>query len=281
MRQLLILVLVLLVGCSGGNTEIIAQDFQVGTAGLEITLVENAPPKEIYQNSDFPLVLQIENQAAYSITNGAITILGIDSTYFDIEPGSVFFDQLEGKSLLVPEGDILFFDFDGHSKELRQKAERNVQKYFIKAQFDSTMEFSDTICINADLYKIHDGGCQTEASKSYSGQGAPMAITKMEQITSPGSNKRVEFRFTLANRGNGKLLKTTLTKNKLGKEDMTCIFQGSPFGQLTKIFDAEKQEVVVVCTRPLLEKSPFQTTLLLGFDYSYEVSRQEQLNLIQ
>jgi hypothetical protein len=280
MRKLLILVLVLLVGC-GSNTDIIAQDFHVGTAGLEIILVENAPPKEIYQNSDFPLVLQVVNQAAYPITNGAITILGIDSTYFEIEPGSVFFDQLEGKTLPSPEGDIIFFDFDGHANVLRQKAERNDQNYFIKAQFDSTMKFSDTICINTDLYKIHDGGCQTESSKSFGGQGAPLTISKMEQITSPGSNTRVEFRFTLANKGNGKLLKTALTQSKLGNEEMVCIFQGSPFGELTKVFDPEKQEVVLVCTIPLLEKSSFQTTLVLDFDYSYEVTKQERLTLIQ
>tara|TARA_Y100000310_G_scaffold324914_1_gene387515 strand:- start:24964 stop:25758 length:795 start_codon:yes stop_codon:yes gene_type:complete len=256
-------------------------NYQQGVSELNVVVLENLPPKKIFQNSDFSIVLQLDNQAAYPVTNGVVNLLGIDSTYYDVHTSSQSFQPLEGRSIISPNGDTIFLDFDASAKELYQNAEKNEQNYFIKVQYDSKMQFSDTICINTDLYNLNNGGCLSESTKSYSGQGAPIAISRVEQITNPGSNKRIEFRFFIENRGSGKILKATLTNSKLGTKEMPCIFQGMALHEFTKVFEPETQQVVLVCSKEISQSESYQTTLSLSFDYVYELSKQERLTLVK
>lgn len=276
----LLVFLLFMVGCQGRSGERqIEYNFKQGVAEVELSLLENAPPEQLYPNTDFQIVVTVDNKAAYDVQEGELRLIGLDEKYFDIYPLSQTF-SLQGRSLTNPSGEKAFLQFDGRAGELFLNAEEYVGAYFLKAAYTSTVDFTDTICLNADAYGIYTGGCQLEAEKSYSGQGAPLAVTRMEEIVSPGSGD-VEFRFTLENRGEGAVTDVTLLTAQLGGQELSCSFKGEEEGQLRVRMTPEEQEAVVLCHRTLRGEPSYETTVTLQFRYAYELKEEQELRLVR
>ncbi|HLC97526.1 MAG TPA: hypothetical protein VJC21_01975 [Candidatus Nanoarchaeia archaeon] len=280
-RALFLLILLLFVAsCQGRSGERqIEYNFKQGVAEVELALLENAPPEQLYPNTDFQLVVTIDNKAAYDVQEGELRIIGLDEKYFDVYPLSQIF-SLQGRSLTNPSGEKAFLQFDGRAGELFLNAEEYAGTYFLKAAYTSTVDFTDTVCLNADAYGIYTGGCKLEAEKSYSGQGAPLAVTRMEEIVSPGSGD-VEFRFTIENRGQGTVNDVTLLAAQLGGQELSCAFKGEEEGQLRIRLTPEEQEAVVLCHRTLRGEPSYETTVTLQFRYTYEIKEEQELRLVR
>ncbi len=283
---IIIVLFMFLLGCgadSGGKKGI--QNFKQGYGALEVRFLDNAPPKKIYQGSNFKMIAELDNQAAYDIKNGELKIVGVDQKFFLIMPPLTRnFPLLLGKSLINPSGEKIFIEFDVTAKkELFENAERFQNPYFLKLSFDSIFEFTDTICINPNLYEIYDSGCKVQPKKSYSGQGAPMAITELESIIYPSSaGTEVEFRLLIKNRGQGKANFIQLEKVMLGNEELKdCHFQNSIEDPQAKkvLFYESKQEDILICKTYLSGQASYETTLSLDFSYDYEIKERQQLNL--
>lgn len=272
----------LLLGCGSNDSGsgISQLNYQRGYDGLTMNLVANAPPEQIYPNSDFMFMIEVSNRAAYDIIDGTVRIIGLDEKYFYVYPTEETFYDLLGRSVVNPEGDKNIVEFDGTSGELFTGAEDYRASYFLKANYRSTMEFSDTVCINPDLYNVYNAGCPEE-NKRYSGQGAPLAITDLEQVVSP--NTGIEFRLTLENKGQGSVGEVTLAKSRLGSETLNCEFLNVAGADKKRIiFDNEENEAKIVCRQFFLnEQNAYTTVLLLTFSYDYELVQQEQLTLVR
>ncbi|MDP3639748.1 MAG: hypothetical protein Q8R53_00910 [Nanoarchaeota archaeon] len=281
LRALFLLVLLLfVVSCQGRSGERqIEYNFKQGVAEVELSLLENAPPEQLYPNTDFQIVVTVDNKAAYDVQEGELRLIGLDEKYFDVYPLSQIF-SLQGRSLTNPSGEKAFLQFDGRAGELFLNAEEYAGTYFLKAAYTSTVDFTDTICLNADAYGIYTGGCQLEAEKTYSGQGAPLAVTRMEEIVSPGSGD-VEFRFTIENRGQGTINDVTLLAAQLGGQELSCSFKGEEEGQLRFRLTPEDQEAVVLCHRTLRGEPSYETTVTLQFRYTYEIKEEQELRLVR
>jgi hypothetical protein len=278
----IILVTLFLLGCGSSGKKEVQINFKEGMASLNIKTFENAPPREIYANSNFKVIVELDNQMAYDVINGEIRLLGIDNKYFQILPLEKDFDILLGKSLTSPTGEKEFVEFNGRAHQLFLSADKYNANYFIQVNYDSTMEFSDSVCVNPKIYEVYDSGCKVQDKKSYSGQGAPLAITDMEEIISPGTGASVEFRFKLRNRGKGKVGIVNIGRASLGRYSMNCIFQQGPQGTGRSIdFNKNKQEATLICRAPLQDLSSYTTTVTLDFIYSYEEKLQHRLNLIK
>ena len=64
----IVLIALLILGCgSGGGTKQIDYNFKQGVSGLKVSFMDNAPPKKIYENSNFNVILRLENKAAYDL----------------------------------------------------------------------------------------------------------------------------------------------------------------------------------------------------------------------
>ena len=85
----LILVLALLLfSCGSPGEKQTTYNFKQGYGGLQLSFLENAPPEKIYPNSEFKLIVKLDNQAAYDLINGKVRIVGLDDRYFQIKlPG--------------------------------------------------------------------------------------------------------------------------------------------------------------------------------------------------
>ncbi|MBT5740500.1 hypothetical protein HOI26_05385 [Candidatus Woesearchaeota archaeon] len=273
-----VLVIVFIVGCGsgGGGDHVITTNFKQGTADVSMTLVENAPPKEVYKGSQITMIVDVQNELAYDIDNAEIKLLGFDDTYFDFVSTEKRLAKLTGKSYTNPSGDREFVQFDGISGELLEGAREYLANYFIVFNYDSTLEFADTVCVSTNLYEIYDAGCKVEEKKTYSGQGAPLAITEVEEIV---SSLGFEFRLHLKKRGKGEIEHVTLGSTMLGADVLSCSFQEENSNRIE--WDSSTQEVIVICRADAISSDSYTTTLTADFSYGYELTEQKQLRLVK
>ena len=282
MRNKILLVLVLfLVSCGSSGTQQSDHNFKQGVAEVNVDFLPNAPPDKIYPDTQFKIIAELHNLAAYDITNAELSVINIDPSYFEVDPLQSFLDDMQGRSLTNPDGDKLFIEFDGIAGTLFENARQYLGNYLLKLRYSSTMEFSDTLCMNADLYQVFDSGCAVEQRKSYSGQGSPLAIAYMEEIISPGGAPEVEFRLLLRNRGKGKIKRVELQSARLGNDELDCHFSRSGLKGKKIEFTDKKQEVTILCNKKFLDNfKSYTTTIYLEFSYDYEATVKHRLVLI-
>jgi len=116
----LIIIFVLLVGCSKTPEKLSQYNFKQGVAEMRIDFIDRAPPEEIYPNSDFKMVVQLDNQMGYDATTIEVNFVGLNRKYFDVSPPDKgnpqqSLDLLKGRSITAPDGDKKYFDFSGNS----------------------------------------------------------------------------------------------------------------------------------------------------------------------
>ncbi len=272
-------ILVALVGCvpesvsslfSGNDYARTPQhNFKQGTAELQVNLLKNSPPERIYPHSRFKIIAQLDNEAAYDITNGRLSVVGIDPQYFTVQPLDKAFSDLKGKSLVMPAGDRGFVEFLAQAGELpKQNAERE-EHFIVRASYASQLDFADAVCINPNIYEVYDAGCQLESEKSYSGQGAPLAVEAMEEVISPGIGGEAEFRFLLRNKGDGEVKQVILEEARLGAAELSCEFKTKGDDTRTATPDSDTGEAVLICKFPLRTAKSYTTFLSLKFSYEY------------
>lgn len=286
MKQLNLVVItvcfLLVLGCNSDQGDRAAtHNFKQGVGELGLSFLANSPPDKIYPGSNFRMIIKADNQAAYDLTEGEIKIIGLEEKYFQLGEVEYSFDTLQGRSLYNPQGEHIFIEFSGKAGTLFENAREYIGNYFIKANYISSLEFADTICINPDFYSVYDSGCTVEERRSYSGQGAPLAIVSMEEILYPaGVGAEVEFRLFLQNMGRGTVRSITLGKHHLGGKELSCQFQTDEPNKRFIGLNEEKQEAIIVCKAFVKDQNSYTTTLAVDFSYSYEFKEQQQLRLV-
>ena len=281
--------LILISGCGSSNAAPgnVKYNFQTGIGELNLKFLTNAPPEKIYPFSSFKMILDLENQAGYDLNNGKVRIVGLDEKYFKLDQTEQTFQNLEGRNMINPLGGRAQLEFNGEAHQLFSSSEQYVGNYFLQASYDSKMDFVDTVCLNPNFYEVFDAGCKSNSKKSYTGQGAPLAIASLDQITSPssGSGGEIEFRLTVKNKGIGKVENVTLVKSQLGGENIICGFVGSknkPLEEQKSLsFDDKLQEGVLICKSALKGGDSYSTTLYLGFTYKYRWEQRQKLTLVK
>jgi hypothetical protein len=273
------ILLLLLVGCVsvGTSRKTPPHNFKSGVHDLEIDFLKNNPPDEVFQNSEFKIVVELHNDAAYSITNGEIKLTGLDTTYFEFLDEWRSFNNLEGRSLEFPQGEKDFVEFEVRSLDLKKRDEIEAN-FKVDVKYSSQIDFADTVCVNPDLYSIYNSGCKVDNEKSYAGQGGPVAVADLKEIISPGGN--VEFRLLLRNRGDGEAKVLTFSSAQLGGKDMSCEFKGAKGDKRTSKLKG-RDEVNLICNSDLQSFKSYETTLTINFVYDYFVSEDRSIDLIK
>lgn len=254
-------------------------NFKQGINEVGISFLDNAPPERIYPTTPFKIIVKLDNRAAYDATAGTVRIVGLDKQFFRIDQQEQLFETLEGRGALAPSGGKQFIEFDAAAGELFQNAEEYVNTFFVKVRYNSKMDFMDTICINPNLYAVYDAGCTVENMKSYSGQGAPLAVQQLEEIMSPGGS--VELRLQLRNQGRGKINTVYMGSAMLGGEEIPCEFQRAGEDKRKVNFTPEKQEAVVICRKLLRDQNSYTTPIAVSFSYDYEVKEEGRVRMVR
>lgn len=222
----LLIFVTLLLGC-GTSTSKKTKDIDifVGIEGLTAEFAKSAPPPRVFESmnfpSRFPILLSIRNKGAYSIAqDGLRGLLSIGSEK-DYVPKIEF--ETNGKVLNGDKENEIYFFVDGKSN-LNTKGEEIIVTAIAEAgKLDPQSEYrkttitanlcypyktvlSATVCIDPDVGGIRPGKkvCNVKELVFNNGQGAPIAVTKIEpQMIPEGNNIKPQFLIFIENKGKG------------------------------------------------------------------------------
>ncbi len=282
-----ILLLFLISGCSSSPNLDALPNYKEGVVDVELSLLDNAPPSEVYPGSDFKIIVRVHNILGYEITDAHLALTGWIGRYFtlpdvirDVEGIEGTPAKLQGRSLERPNGEEAFVEFEARAGSLFLNADEQISPFIIKLAYDSTLDFSDTVCINPSLYAAYDAGCMVEARKSYNGQGAPLSVASLEEVILSGAPGNVEFRIFLKDRGNGRVKTAELVSATLGGKGLDCSFELNT-GAKREFHPEDQGEALLRCRQFLDSPASYSTTLVLRLKYEYEQKLPHQLRLIQ
>jgi len=216
-------IVVLLVGCNRNTDpgEFSVEDVFVGKKGVELEFLKDTPPKSIYHEQSFPLVVEVRNVGAFDIANGIIA-LAVEDDYVTItedrwslpEEGqiNVMTDKtasfrLDGKDQSYPEGDITSFSIRAVSKTLDDQSAVHDVDIVLMACYDYQTKLSTDVCIDYDIYneKALPKSCKLKDQTFSSGQGAPIGVisVKAEMLPQDENGIRPSFIIKVKNLDKG------------------------------------------------------------------------------
>ncbi len=206
---LLLIILIILTGCSQFGAKGTLPDYSSvysGTEGLSMKFMENAPPYTVPTQSYVPIGLDLENKGAVDITNGII-LIRYPQDLLILENNKISVD-IEGKETNIIGGRQITI-LDGLTKDAKKLGTEKPQARIAATScYDYATKLSAGICINPDSYGIAKAAgrkpaCEQKTS-TFSGQGAPVAITKVETVTlSRGEHIDIQIKAYIENKGRG------------------------------------------------------------------------------
>src|SRR4030043_751652 len=196
-----------------------------GIKGLEISFLDNSPPKEVYEESTFPVNINVENRGAFDVIDDYYGILSLsfDPFYvelFDVSTGgnlqvgksSLILKgiQLYGKSKYHPTGRETFLSFPNFkAKPITGQREQPTTQLSATLCYPYKTTPSRMICVDMNIYgeNLRTQSCY-EQDLALTDQGAPVAITKVEVENQPAGRDLIRPVFTVhvQNMGSGSVL---------------------------------------------------------------------------
>ncbi|RMF06180.1 hypothetical protein D6764_02870 [Candidatus Woesearchaeota archaeon] len=287
-----------------------------GSQGLELRFVKDNPPLTVYDTNDahdkFPLMIEVWNRGAADIDgstlDGYIYLSGYDPS---ILPGLAPYKRiapLKGKSPYNSMGGYKIIDMSCNSGDscATPSAELNlpdgVSEYRPRIQATACYEYiteaSATVCIDGNPYTgIEDKPCRVGQVDGTGSQGAPVAVSSIEEIAMPGS---VQFRIYVSNVGGGKVVdRNTITwppatqgahscPQNLGFEDLGTLtysvtLSGSPPSTACEPSADEFKLVdgrgVIFCTFDVPTTETYVAPLNIRLEYGYMQSISQDVTI--
>ncbi|MEK6968472.1 MAG: hypothetical protein AABX51_07640 [Nanoarchaeota archaeon] len=190
-----------------------------GVQGISMSFAPDRPQTNYIvmpNGNDITVIIGMENKGAWDVPAGkGILALNYDRTYVDFPDKSKEFSTseypLNGRSLIKAKGDKVQVDFNGNIlplKELKKDITINAV-----ACYEYGTEYIFDVCIDTDPTNTRTTpkACDLlQNKKKYnaigSGQGAPVAITSVDQAIRIKDGKLdIDFIIKIKNVGNGKI----------------------------------------------------------------------------
>lgn len=234
MRLISILILMIIIfsfsGCSGfiGSDGPKKVDYHTGTTGLELRFLDRMPPSEIWEDASFVTSVEIKNKGTYDVENGVLSITNLPEQYIDLSDNNAPF-TIEGKGPEYPEGGFGVISFNMKAKNFPEDKKELRIPFRVVAEYDYKTEASAQVCVSTDVFDIgkeDEQSCKPGDINYKSGQGAPVAISKIEELSRPFSETETEigFKIEVRNSGSGEVIdKVEIDEVALGYNYMNCV----------------------------------------------------------
>jgi len=281
-KMILILLLIAAVACAGckqttPKLEPEYTDYHKGTDGLVMNFINGLPPDEIIEGSSFVIGVELKNKGAYDIKGCTILLYGFEGgEYLKKENPEIFVD-IEGKKPGFPEGGYEIINFNVKNIGIPEIIDVYSAPFTVSANYRYQTEASVDVCINPDVYsyiKTKETVCEPKDIVLKDGQGAPVAVTKIEERTSPSGNKiKVDFVIYFANKGNGEVSGNVYAGDaRLSNVPISC----KPESVELK----GKEEKSIVCTaETLFSSGAYLAPLSVKLVYDYKLMIDKKLNI--
>jgi len=223
-KTILFLILVIFLSAGAAKCTLIQRpkslDIYQGTEGIIMNFINGAPPDKISEDTEFQIIANIKNKGASNVENGYLTI-NLEKDYVDLyfwefeepvvgsgfNPEQVIFD-LEGKSEYNINGGEGIIRITANAKEIGGLIESHTSNIGLTTCYGYSTTASPTICMDPDVYNLRVGEKPCSIKNiNLDSQGAPVAITKIEQNMLTHENKiEPQFLIYIANKGNGQIV---------------------------------------------------------------------------
>lgn len=299
----LFFLVLLIFGCSQSQSTGLGESVQVGTEGIVMNFVNNAPPSEIFYDptggNEFEATVELKNKGTFPREGtplvGQLFITGFDTSVINgaWEGGDSLPSTLTGKSLVFPEGgydiktyldsDLSYpFDSDTYPTPVQ-----------VTACYQYETMATPLVCVdpNPTSTTIRKKVCNVHDLTLSGGQGGPVGITSIEQFS--GSRKST-FKITIENLGNGRVIAydryadcLDLEFRDVDRVEVTTQLTGqngdcNPEGTASNPVRLINGKGLIVCNfdNPT-SGDAFSTPLQVNMKYGYSNSISKQINIIK
>lgn len=289
-----IFVLIFLVGCDalsgfGGQQQPPVPkiaDLLVGTQGVVSSFV--SLPQSVMMCQSLDVVVEMKNLGANVGNGNFIFIVEEGILKSETVKGGQF--RIEGKTQYSPLGETVRKNLKVRSQNLPSQLETINTPVIFQACYPYKTFLSSQICLDAK--GEGKGACSPKTLTFSNGQGAPVAITKVEPKMLPeGDGVKPAIIMSIANVGGGRIVSESQVSSvcsgavtdrleskisisaQIGGESMECTPDMLPF--------EVGKDVQVVCTgRSVVSQESYETVLTAELSYGYvsTVSRQVTVN---
>lgn len=299
---LFIVMLIFLSGCSTGTSTVNNADSTLfkGTQGVVVRFLDNLPPSKIYMtqgSESFDISVEVKNLGTHSLGRGELffSFGGLDSNIVSY-PTQILGLQndLNGKTSYMPEGGFTIESLGQINPNENEIGSEYNPTLVLSAYYNYETRATVPFCVDPNAYnpQITSSACSTGDVTLSGGQGAPVAVTKVEQITSPD---KIIFKIYFSNVGGGTLFTTDALDGqtiqnaaenginiqsqdkiratvKLGSGLLDC----KPANKAFRIND------IFYCTYniPSNVKEAYSTVLDITAEYGYKETVRKNLNII-
>src|SRR3989338_9039148 len=232
-----ILFLIVLSGCKGTSSgkSITDENVRKGFDGLAMAFIKNAPADKVFEQSIFPIGIELKNKGASDIQNGFL-VFGFEKEYVDAvaRESKEKFD-IKGKSIFNLNGDEEFMTLNAQAKKVGSQSETHPSTILATACYPYKTILGTSVCIDTDIFgkQLRKKACQAKDLEFSSGQGAPITITKVEVRILPNADNdptKVIPHFIIykENKGNGEVvaedkIEDVCSKKPLGFKDFNKV----------------------------------------------------------
>ncbi|MBI2208669.1 hypothetical protein HYU50_04185 [Candidatus Woesearchaeota archaeon] len=299
-----ILFLIVLSGCKGtSNKSITDEDVRKGFDGLAMTFTKNAPPDKVFEQSIFPIGIELKNKGASDIVKGFL-VMGFEKEYVDaLKEAKETFD-IKGKSIFNLNGDGEFKTLNAQAKKVGSQSETHPSTILATACYPYRTVLGTSVCIDTDVFgkQLRKKACQAKDLEFTNGQGAPIAITKVEVRMLPDAdndpNKVIpHFIIYIENKGNGEVvaedkIEDVCSKKPLGFKDFNMVNIRASLSDKElncNLGEAEKAEArlrekkdIIRCTLEegvQSNRDAFTSPLKIELDYGYTLTISKDITI--
>ncbi len=285
----------MLVNDGGGGK---SDSSHTGTQGLVINWISNQPPSRIVlqdnqQSTDVVVGMELLNKGAEDITDGLLVYSGYDVNLVGWSPNTKTMPFIEGKSFSNPNGGKEINEVHGNTRNDRiGDVYRPV--FQVTACYNYRTFAQIPLCIDPDPNGKSVRPCIASDFSASGGQGAPIAVTSVDQESAPGSTL---FKITIKNAGGGDVFVSDVGAcapggNGISYKDIDHVhFSGASLGTVQincKGLDGNGnipltsgQGVIFCNTAALPRGSSYQTTLDITLDYRYRTHAEKNVEIVK
>ncbi len=216
---LFVFLILLLSGCQPREGELV-DNIHTGTEGISMNFIPNNPPNKVTASTGMEVnfALEIKNKGAaplrgYLYFSGfAREILGLPDMYIFPDPVNCGVDYIEPKSKFYTSGGTCI-EYLPALLNLNSVPDEIPFPILVTAIYPYTTDAAVPVCIDPNYHKLGNKACEMRPVTMSGGQGAPVAVTRVEPI--PMSGGKVQFNIFLTNVGGGEIVDYTRTRANL------------------------------------------------------------------
>ncbi|MCK4520994.1 MAG: hypothetical protein KAU20_00340 [Nanoarchaeota archaeon] len=200
------------IGCKMGPSEARLEEvYHKGNSGIEMDFLRNAPPNKVYDGDSLDISIELKNKGAYPETNkfeGKLEISGFDTNSIRgrWDGGNDMPSDLEGRSQYNDEGGYAIMTYnDRDGVHVPFDADYYEPTIIVHSCYKYKTIADPIVCIDPDPYKVvsEKKVCTIGDVSLSGGQGAPIAVTKIEEEV---SSDKIYFRIHISNVGGGSVM---------------------------------------------------------------------------